>query len=193
MRSPDSQVLCSTRSNMALLNIRLRVVGVFFDKILTLTDVVSPTIKDVLDAAVVAAAGNFVYTAETRFDSSAGKASLTMKSFEHDLVGPLAPTLGGRSRIAGRYVLGETVDSIGGSTIVRAWQYYVIRAGKAVSNAVDGLGRYDVSATNPVGPLVPGDPLPTPGFTTFNRQGVDDGDEIIWRNVSIVRTPTPAF
>jgi len=179
---------------MAITTVRLRVVGVFYDEILKIPGAGAKTVKDVLDFAVAAAQGTFIYTAETRFDKAKGKVIHSLKAFEHVLDDPLKPSLGNRQRAPGRYVLGETVENIGGSSIVHAWQYYVLdMAGKAISNAVEGKGRYEVSAAAPAVPLDPMDPIAKPGFTPFDQQKVPDGAEVIWRNVSIVRTPAAPF
>jgi hypothetical protein len=162
--------------------IRLRIVGVFFDK----TDLpfeAGATIKDVLDVAVIESRGALVYSSDRRFNAKSGGINETIKSFRHVLADPINPTLGGRTRASGTYEIEEEVSTVRGSPIVRAWQYYVIRKGKAVSNASDGDAVFDVS------PVSPTQEPNKPGFTPFTSFAVQDKDEIIWRNVSIARRP----
>lgn len=163
------------------MTIRLRIVGIFFDDNSIPFDP-NDSIKEVLDKAVVRSAGRLVYSSDRRFDSATSTVVETIRGFRHT-TGLIDPTLGGRARPAGTYELDEQVTVNGASQVVRAWQYYVIRAGAAVSNASDGASNFDVSPVRPnVAPNVP-------GFTAFTAFKVQDGDEITWRNVSIVRTP----
>jgi hypothetical protein len=165
------------------MTVRLRIVGVFFDDPQVPWNA-GDTIKNILDAAAVRAAGKLVYASDVRFDPGPKKLVETLRSFQHTLGGPLQPTLGGRSRVRGTYEIEEQVESHKGVVIVRAWQYYVIRGGRAFSNASDGQDVFDASPPTPTPPS-------TPGFTPFTQFNVNDGDEIIWRNVSIARSPRP--
>jgi hypothetical protein len=164
--------------------VRLRIVGVFFDDP-EVPWVAGNTIKNILDAAVEQAAGQLVYASDVRFDTVLGKRLETVRSFQNTLDKPLRKSLGGRKRDKGTYEIEEQVEIYKGVEIVRAWQYYVIRKGGAVSNASDGMAAFDASPVNP------STPPNKPGFTPFTEFTVNDGDEIIWRNVSIARSPRP--
>jgi predicted RNA-binding protein len=166
------------------ITVRLRVVGVFFDKMITLsTKPDGVTIKDVLDEAQEKSGKTFRYWAEQRYTDK-NKYVLSLTSFANKIA-ELDPSLGGRKRAAGIYEIRETVDAVNGNEIVHAWQYYVIRKGKLVSNAFGGEGDFEVSPANPKSV-----PLAKVGFTAFNKLVVMHDDEIVWRNVSIARGPT---
>jgi predicted RNA-binding protein len=169
------------------ITVRLRVVGVFFDKMITLsTKPDGVTIKDVLDEAQEKSGKTFRYWAEQQYTEKK-EYVLSLTSFANKIA-ELDPSLGGRKRAAGIYEIRETVDAVNGNEIVHAWQYYVIRKGKLVSNAFGGEGDFEVSPASPKS--VSSVPPAKVGFTPFNEQGVLDGDEIVWRNVSIARGPT---
>jgi hypothetical protein len=173
--------------------VRLRVVGVFYDKILTLDEPADPTVRDVLDFAEKTSNGLFRYRAEVRFSDGKKKRVLSLTSFQHELEKELFPSLGKQKRQEGIYEIKETVDTVNENEIVHAWQYYVISADrKNISNAVDGEGRYDVSVADPEHPAFTDTDgrKPEAGFTPFDEQKVKDGAEIVWRNVSIARGPT---
>jgi hypothetical protein len=61
-------------------------------------------------------------------------------------------------------------------------------AGRAISNASDGNDAFDVSPASPKNN--PDFHDAKAGFTPFDKQQVFNGDEIVWRNVSIARGPT---
>ncbi|MFN7645484.1 MAG: hypothetical protein ACK5PW_20790 [Burkholderiales bacterium] len=169
------------------ITVRLRVVGVFFDKMITLsTKEDGVTIKDVLDKAQEESSNSFRYRAEQRYTEKKEHV-LSLSSFTHRIE-ELYPSLGGRNRAAGIYEIRETVDAVNGNEIVHAWQYYVISNGKAVSNASKGKDKFEVSPASP--DKNPDFPYATAGFTPFNKQKVVHDDEIVWRNVSIARGPT---
>jgi len=167
------------------ITVRLRVVGVFYDEMVTVPDEGKVTIRHILDKAQETSQKTFRYRAELRY-TDANKRVLSLNSFTHKIseLDPVRgnPSLGNRKREAGIYEIRETVDPINGNEIVHAWQYYVIRKGKPVSNASQGTGPFDVSPARPAPAQA--------GFLAFDKQGVEDGDEIVWRNVSIARGPT---
>ena len=169
--------------------IRLRVVGVFYDQKL---DWLKPgSIKDLLDLAVVQAGvtgplTNFSYTSKAIVKLVAGKPALcnSLFGFAHNLTNQIKPSLGNKQRAAGYYKLFESTSVEKDSVTVHAWQYYVIRGENVKSNYWEGaVNKPDVS------PAVPKATEGTPGFTPFDEFKLVAGDEVIWRNVSIVRNP----
>ena len=168
------------------ITVRLRVVGVFYDEMITVEKAGDITIKDVLDQAEKSSLKTFRYRAEERYSKRYAGRVLSLSSFTHKIA-TLNPSLGARKRTAGIYEIRETVDPINGNEIVHAWQYYVISGGKAVSNASNGRDPFDVSPADPKNPLFE---KAVAGFTPFEKQKVVNNDEIVWRNVSIARGPT---
>lgn len=83
-------------------------------------------------------------------------------------------TLGGNTRPAGIYQLSEIAIPSG----VVAWQYYVYRNGKSASQLrpSDGTGYSPVKGDGGT-------------FTGFDQFELEDGDEVIWRQVAILREP----
>lgn len=167
--------------------VRLRIVGVFYDEMITVEKDGKVTVKDVLDEAEKSSLETFRYRAEERYSKRYAGRVLSLSSFTHKIT-TLDPSLGARKRAAGIYEIRETVDPINGNEIVHAWQYYVISGGKAVSNASDGKDPFDVSPASPKNSTI--SPKAVAGFTPFDRQEVVNNDEIVWRNVSIARGPT---
>lgn len=163
--------------------IRLRVVGIFYDQEFVPAGI--NTIKDLLDAAVIKASGRFTYTPKVKHKVVGGKATI-MKSllgFTHELDGTgINPSLGLQARKPGFYSLFQTTSVERDSVTVHAWQYYIIRNGRSVSNVYNGdPNQYEVS------PSIP--PAGNTGFTPFDIATIQDKDEVVWRNVSIVRNP----
>jgi hypothetical protein len=113
---------------------------------------------------------NFIYVFERRGPTL----SMTSLGVTHkkNIVG----TLGNQSRPAGIYQLTEIAIPSG----VVAWQYYVYRNGISTSQL----------KPSPVGPTgyspVKGDGK---SFTGFDQFILKDGDEVIWRQVAILRGP----
>jgi hypothetical protein len=184
--------------------IRLRVVGVFYDETFTSAEVQSiKNIKDLLDAAVKRAGmvtpvgggsplSKFTYTSTIRDKPAATKAVYSLLGFTHYLTGNIEPSLGDKKRSAGYYKLFESTSVERDSVTVHAWQYYVIRKDKANSNSKTVASNFwEGDAMFP--DVSPAEPNRTtnglPGFTPFDQMLLEDGDEVIWRNVSIVRNP----
>ena len=169
--------------------VRLRVVGIFYDQVLDWPK--AGTIKDLLDLAVIKAGmtkelSNFSYTSKVMLKLRGGKLTScnSLFGFTHNLVNSIAPSLGDKTREAGYYKLFESSSVENGSITVHAWQYYVIRKENVMSNFCNGdVNKFDVS------PAVPKLSEGTPGFTPFDEFILVDGDEVVWRNVSIVRNP----
>jgi hypothetical protein len=114
---------------------------------------------------------NFIYVFERRGPSL----SLTSLGVTHkkNIVG----TLGGQSRDAGTYQLTEIAIPSG----VVAWQSYVYRNGRSVTQ----LKPATASPFTGFSP-VKGN---SKGFTGFDQFILQDGDEVIWRQVAILRGP----
>ena len=184
--------------------VRLRVVGVFYEQTFNLADVAAgKTIKDLLDLAVetseltplsttpkkVPQQSVFSYTSAVMVKKvDAGSARVhSLLGFTHNLVAPLNISLGNKERKAGTYKLFESTSIENGSVTVHAWQYYLIRGNEVSSNYYKGESeRPDVS---PADPMASGFVGGTPGFTPFDQVTQMEGDEVVWRNVSIVRNP----
>ena len=182
-------------------NVRLRVVGVFYEKRFDLP--AGSTIKDLLDLAVVdgnstnvtttsgAVSSQSVFSYTTKLmhkpASAPPRVFNSLVGFTHCLVAPLNPSLGNKQRKAGIYRLFESTSVENGSETVHAWQYYLIRGENVRSNYYKGdLTRPDVSPADPIASAFPGG---IPGFTPFDEVTLEEGDEVVWRNVSIVRNP----
>lgn len=170
--------------------VRLRIAGIYYDEKFNLGDLTpipaitipdrvppiggGPTIFELLEAAYRKPGKNkegFVYVFERRGDFL----SITSLGVTHkkDLVG----SLGNKSRPAGTYQLTEIAIPSG----VVAWQYYVYRDGISVSQLVPPAG----------GPVTGFSPAKGngQGFTGFDQFELEDGDEVIWRQVAILRGP----
>lgn len=177
------------------IKVRLRVVGVFYDQMLTVKK--DGSIKDLLDAAVLdsgskTSSGRLDYTSKLKCVDKNGKATLinSLVGFGHNIKSPFS-SLGAKPRKAGLYELSESETVSNGTVTVHAWQYYVIRDKKVFSNYWNGEAAFDASPANPSS--IPADfpalPAGEAGFTAFDRVTLNPGDEVIWRNVSIVRNP----
>jgi hypothetical protein len=167
--------------------VRLRIAGIYYDEKFELgalppvpaidipgrTAPAGPTIFELLEAAVNKPGKNkenFVYVFERRGDHL----SITSLGVTHrkNIIG----TLGGKARPAGTYQLTEL--PIPGGVV--AWQYYVYRDGVSVSQKPNPPGI--VTGYSPV----KGDGT---GFTGFDQFELQAGDEVIWRQVAILREP----
>jgi hypothetical protein len=168
--------------------VRLRIAGIYYDEKFDFTTDLAPvpafvipdrvppisgapTIFELLEAAFRKPGKNrenFIYVFERRGDHL----SITSLGVTHkkDLVG----SLGDKTRVEGAYQLTEIAIPSG----VAAWQYYVYRNGISVSQLVK-------DATTGYSP-VKGDDK---GFTGFDQFELQDGDEVIYRQVCILRGP----
>ena len=167
--------------------VRLRIAGIYYDEkfdLAALTPVPAfaipdrvpptggaPTIFELLEAAYRKPGKNkenFIYVFERRGDHL----SITSLGVTHkkDLVG----SLGNKTRVLGAYQLTELVIPGG----VAAWQYYVYRGGISVSQLVAGAATGYSPAK--------GDGT---GFTGFDQFVLQDGDEVMYRQVCILRGP----
>ena len=172
-----------------MIQVRLRVVGVFYDEMLGVRE--GDSIKDLLDVAVANAGvtntlSNFSYTSTVmqKLNNGAATSFNSLLGFAHNVTKQIKPSLGNKERAEGYYKLFESTSVQNGSVTVHAWQYYVIRDKTVESNFwKDKKNQPDVS------PAVPKAGEGTPGFTPFNEFELMKGDEVVWRNVSIVRNP----
>lgn len=171
--------------------IRLRVVGVFYDANFPFAGI--GNIKDLLDAAVLKEKGNFSYATTVKFKvvDRKQKAINSLLGFCNRLNGKGIPkSLGAQKRDVGYYKLFESTSVERDSVTVHAWQYYVIRGEQVISNYWNGA---ELDGTKKLPDVSPAVPKPyvgsTPGFTPFDTMALRDGDEVVWRNVSIVRNP----
>lgn len=168
--------------------VRLRIAGLYYDEFFSLdqlpgvpaidipfrTRPQNLTIFELLEAALRKPGKNkenFVYVFERRDEHL----SITSLGVTHrkSIVG----TLGNKSRAAGIYQLTET--AIPGGVV--AWQYYVYRNGVSVSQ----LPRKTDAPVSGYSPAK-GDGS---GFTGFDQFELQEGDEVIWRQVAILRGP----
>lgn len=169
------------------MTIRLRVAGIYYDEkfdigalnnTLTLPRRVSPdspTILELLEAAFSNPGTNkenFIYVFERR------GTALSMTSLGVTHRNNLVGTLGNKARPAGIYQLTEIAIPSG----VVAWQYYVYRNGISVSQLPNADAAMPVTGYSPA--KGNGD-----GFTGFDQFLLQDGDEVIWRQVAILREP----
>ncbi len=169
------------------MTIRLRVAGIYYDEkfeigalgnTLTLPRRESPgtpTILELLEAAFINPGTNkenFIYVFERR------GTELSMTSLGVTHKEKLVGTLGNNNRPAGIYQLTEIAIPSG----VVAWQYYVYRNGISVSQQPNDDGTMPMTGYSPA----KGNDS---GFTGFDQFLLEDGDEVIWRQVAILREP----
>jgi hypothetical protein len=183
---------------MAIITVNLRIAGLYFWSAVKVDNTKTLSVKDVIDAYIATNPANPDGTLPVNGLSYEAVAkngdckNLSVLSFTHHYDGKFnenglqdrcGRTIGGKIRPAGLYRLQE----IALDPLVVAWQYYVI----------DGVTNKNKSKTSPIPPPPPR----KKGFTEFNlplhidpanpdpRQGIADGDTIIWRMVAIVRRP----
>jgi hypothetical protein len=169
------------------MSIRLRVAGIFYDEKFKLSDLTpvpafaipgrvapgkKPTIFELMEAAFRNPGTNkekFIYVFERR------SRSLSMTSIGVTHKKQIKKSLGGNTYPAGKYQLTEFAFPSG----IVAWQYYVYRKGVSVSQLVHPppVTGYSPATGN------------SSGFTGFDQFVLQDGDEVIWRQVAILREP----
>lgn len=170
--------------------VRLRIAGIYYDEKFLYSDLVKlipaitfrtprtfsptiPTIFELLEAATEKPGKhktNFTYVFERRGTKGL---SITSLGVEHEY--EVGPTLNRNHRAAGIYQLTEIAIPAG----VVAWQYYVYRNGISWSQLNPG----SLSGASPV--INPG----PSGFTAFDQFKLEPGDEVVWRQVAILRGP----
>ncbi|MGL4419594.1 MAG: hypothetical protein ACRCZF_02920 [Gemmataceae bacterium] len=178
--------------------VRLRVAGLYYDQNFPLKDLIAlvgtvkfpgyastgkPTILELMEAAYAKPGPNvksFGYSLERRKLSQGtydGKDVLSVVSIAAEYEKSISPSLSGKTRLAGLYQLIELPIPNG----VVAWQYYVYREGKSVS-------QYETTTNTGFSPAEANGPTP-PGFEAFDAFELKEQDEVIWRMVAIQRTP----
>jgi hypothetical protein len=166
---------------LAQLNIKLRVVGVYFNRLITFDDGgKTATIETLHNAAMsqcpISRLGGILFTGS--FEQPSGldpKKPNPIRAVSHNYSGRFdfngngslsdavdGETLGGNSRPPGIYELSEQLINNG----LLAWQYYVRRGGKLVSKTP-----------------------PERGFNNYQGFVLKDKDEVTWRLVSIATKP----
>jgi hypothetical protein len=176
--------------------VRLRVAGIYYDQLFDI-DVLTPnphfkipgrtplaggqpTILELLEAARRNPGpdkDNFNYVFERREitlpDGKPGGEGLSLTSITVEHTKEIR-SLGGNHRPAGIYQLTEIAIPCG----VVAWQSYVYRNG--ISETQD-----DPKSGSGYSPVIP----TKGGFLLFDQTPIEGGDEVIWRQVAILREP----
>jgi hypothetical protein len=166
---------------MAPLSVKLRVVGIYFNRHIKFDDGGKPaTIETLHDAAtsqcpISRPGGIFFIGSQTRADGTPQIDGNQIRTVSHNYSGKFdfngngslkdavdGHTLGGKSRPPGIYELSEQVIENG----LLAWQYYVMRGGKLISKTP-----------------------PERGFNPYEEFILNDKDEVTWRLVSIATQP----
>ncbi len=166
------------------INVKLRIVGLYFNETVQVDETKDPTVRDVLDAYIqkhpnIAVPGGLEYS---RFPIEDRDFATTFTYhypgvFNFDGDGALVLpddglSLGKKTRLAGIYTLSESLeDRLTDRSVGLVWQFYVVSAAG------------DVKSKTPK----------TRGFTAFGERPAGftlaEGDTIIWRLVGIVREP----
>lgn len=169
---------------MALINVRVRIVGLYFNQPVSIEDNPNLTVRDVLDEYIrlnpnLAVPGGLEYT---RFPIGTTDSVTTLTyhyggvyNFDGNNVltdPPDGPSLGNIDRPAGLYTLSERFeDDFTTLGVGLVWQYYVVSAlGLVKSRTPASRGFQGFGQTPPMYNLA-------------------NGDTIIWRLVAIARTP----
>jgi hypothetical protein len=168
---------------VADITIRLRVVGVYFNRRFTFDDGGNPvTIETLHNEAmskypIIQPGGIFFTGSFEQPDGSTPITGNTIRTVSHNYPGKYdfngngslgdpvdGPTLGGKNRPAGIYELSEQLIENG----LLAWQYYVNRGGTIVSRTPKERG-----------------------FNPYQKFPLEDKDIVTWRLVSIATRPLP--
>ncbi len=180
---------------MVLINVRLRIVGLYFNETVSIEDRPDLTVRDVMDeyirlhpnlsvpggleyvrypdVAIPLKARDYVRTISYHFNS--------VYNFNADDSGAVPPdgnSLGNRLRTAGIYTLSEDLEDNFPdiNKVGLAWQYYVVSKGGVVKSRTreerdfQAFGELEVPINKP-------------------KYDFKDGDTIIWRLVAIAREP----
>jgi hypothetical protein len=168
---------------MADITVRLRVVGVYFNRRFTFDDGGKPVTVETLHNEAMSKCpinqpGGIFFTGS--FERPEGSTPLMgnpIRTVSHNYSGKYdfngngclgdavdGPTLGGRNRVKGIYELSEQIVENG----LLAWQYYVNRGGTIVSRTPKERG-----------------------FNTYQDFILKDNDLVTWRLVTIATRPLP--
>jgi hypothetical protein len=156
------------------MSIKLRVVGILYNNIVTLPSG-SGTVKQVLDAARVQSGPGryFGYVAGATNPSQPGTISVTAIAARYTQ--PVKSVTSGKIYPAGLYYLAETSAGISQLSI---WQYYIFDSQGRVVGPNDS---YPIDPTNPGGGKI--------NFFNDFTAIVPDGGSLVWRLVAIPTTP----
>jgi hypothetical protein len=168
---------------MALIKVKLRVVGVYLNAPVELDDKGGTlSVKDVMDAYIashpIGSLGGLSYTESGGFLDSVSHNYRGVFDFDGNgsVTNPSdGKTLGDNIRPAGIYTLSEQDLANGLSKLV--WQYYVVAPNNTLKSKTKRVN--GVSMFTPFG-------MPLTG----NEQ-IKEGDDIIWRLVAIATSPDP--
>lgn len=178
---------------MAAIKVKLRIVGLYFNKTVKILDSPTLTVRNVMDEYIrlnpnLAVPGGLEYTRYPQInpDGSIGDVDFVRAiSYHHDGVfdfdgnniknlqpaGPDGTSLGDNPRRAGIYTLSEDLgDQFTSPGVGLVWQYYVVGA--------DGVVKSKTPSSR--------------GFKSFGAipdYNIEDKDTIIWRLVAIARKP----
>jgi hypothetical protein len=166
---------------VALFHVKLRVVGIYFNRLIKFDDGgKAVTIETLHNAAMsqfpISRQNGIFFTGSfEQPDGSESKEGNPIRTVSHNYSGKYdfngngslkdavdGPTLGGNFRPKGIYELSEQLIENG----LLAWQYYVMRGGKLVSKTP-----------------------PERGFNPYGEFILQDKDEVTWRLVSIATKP----
>lgn len=183
---------------MEEIKIKLRIVGLYFNKTVAIENKKGLNVKDVMDKYIhenpLSVPGGLEYTRATAYTVP----ELVITTIKHNFSGDFdfegdndeagtadGPSLGDVKRESGIYTLTEDLedhfpkDEKGKGRAGLAWQYYVVAPS-------DEVGKGIVKSKTPVGRKFKRFDDATPDYT------LEDGDTIIWRLVAIARHPDEA-
>jgi hypothetical protein len=110
-------------------------------------------------------------------DSKSGDYALSIISLGVTHTKDVNRSLGFKKRLMGNYQLTEIAIPCG----VVAWQYYVYKGDT-------GISRSQYKPLTPTTAFSPPE-VPDSNFTPFDQFHLEDGDQVIWRQVAILRDP----
>jgi hypothetical protein len=169
---------------MAFINVKLRIVGLYFNKMVRINDVPNLTVRDVLDE-YIRLNPNLAVPDGLEYSRYPVGPTDSVKTFTHHFSGsydfngnnvittpPDGPTLGNNSRPAGIYTLSEDLeDQFSDTKVGLVWQYYVVSPTGIVKSRTPSSRGFQLFGITP---------------PSYN---LGDGDTIFWRLVAIARAP----
>jgi hypothetical protein len=166
--------IVETSMRSHIMPIKLRVVGILYNNVVTLPGG-SGTVKQVLDAARVQPGSGqcFGYVASATNPCQPGAISVTAIAARYTK--PIKSVTSGKIYPAGLYYLAETYA---GSSSLSIWQYYIFDKQGRVVGAND---KYPSDPTNPGGGKI--------NFFNAATAIVPDGGSLVWRLVAIPTQP----
>lgn len=157
------------------MSIKLRVVGILYNNIVTLPGGGSGTVKQVMDAARGQSGPGryFGYVASAANPAQPGAISVTAIAARY--ANPVTSVTSGKIYPAGLYYLAETSAR---NSQLSIWQYYIFDSQGRVVGPNDS---YPSDPTNPGGGKI--------NFFNAATAIVPDGGSVVWRLVAIPTTP----